>query len=54
MLPVPKAGSLQHQRDNLALWNFELTADEVIAISSLTKVDGRVDNQDPNTYEEFN
>jgi len=54
VLPVPKAGSLQHQRDNLALWNFELTADEIIAISSLTKVDGRVDNQDPNTYEEFN
>lgn len=54
VLPIPKSGSLKHQHDNLELWNFELTADEITAINALTKANGRVNNQDPNTYEEFN
>ncbi|CAM3121161.1 aldo/keto reductase [Leuconostoc rapi] len=54
ILPIPKAGTLNHLHENIKLWDFELTQDEVIAINRLTQPDGRVDNQDPNTYEEFN
>lgn len=54
ILPIPKAGTLNHLHENIKLWDFELTQDEVTAINRLTQPDGRVDNQDPNTYEEFN
>jgi len=54
VLPIPKSSSLTHQRDNLELWDFELTNDEVTSINNLSKTDGRVDNQDPKVYEEFN
>lgn len=53
ILPVVKAGSPQHQRDNLDVFDFHLTEDEIASINQLNKPDGRVDGQDPNEYEEF-
>ncbi|WP_058301113.1 aldo/keto reductase [Gorillibacterium timonense] len=50
-LPIPKASSTEHQLDNLRIFDFELTADEMQVISSLNS--GRLWNQDPAVYEEF-
>lgn len=53
IVPIPKSSSLIHQRQNLDIFDFELTDSEVSAINALTKPDGRTDNQDPYEYEEF-
>lgn len=53
IVPIPKSRNLQHQRENLAIFDFELTADDIEKISQLEKADGRIDDQDPNEYEEF-
>lgn len=53
IVPIPKSRNLQHQRDNLAIFDFELTADDIAKINQLEKADGRIDDQDPNEYEEF-
>lgn len=53
ILPIPKSSSLIHQRQNLDIFDFKLTNDELLKINSLEKADGRIDGQDPNEYEEF-
>jgi len=53
IVPIPKARNLNHQRANLDIFDFSLTPDEIQAINGLSKPDGRLDNQDPNEYEEF-
>ncbi|GAX07386.1 2,5-diketo-D-gluconic acid reductase [Secundilactobacillus silagincola] len=53
IVPIPKSSSLVHQRQNLDIFDFKLTDDEIQAINSLNKPDGRTTNQDPNEYEEF-
>lgn len=52
-VPIPKAASAEHQRDNLNIFDFELTEDEMAVISGLSSPSGRIDDQDPATYEEF-
>ncbi|ANY73388.1 2,5-diketo-D-gluconic acid reductase [Paenibacillus ihbetae] len=52
-IPIPKSGSLQHQKENLDIFDFELTAEEMDVISSFSREDGRLWGQDPSTYEEF-
>ncbi|SFM01253.1 aldo/keto reductase [Pelosinus propionicus] len=52
-IPIPKASSQKHQRDNLDIFNFQLTREEMEVISGLTSETGRTKNQDPRTYEEF-
>ena len=52
-LPIPKAASLQHQVENISIFDFALTEDEIAAICRLTRADGRLNNQDPSSYEEF-
>ncbi|WP_410771342.1 aldo/keto reductase [Fontibacillus sp. BL9] len=52
-IPIPKSGSLQHQRDNLDIFDFELTAEEMEVIASFNREDGRLWGQDPGEYEEF-
>lgn len=52
-IPIPKSGSLQHQKDNLDIFDFELTAEEMDVISSFNREDGRLWGQDPSEYEEF-
>ncbi|MQS89156.1 aldo/keto reductase [Companilactobacillus mishanensis] len=53
VLPIAKSSHTDHQRENLNIFDFELTADELVGMSKLTKVDGRLKNQDPAVYEEF-
>lgn len=52
-IPLPKAASPSRQRDNLDLFNFKLTDDEVARITALGRPDGRIAGQDPATHEEF-
>nr|WP_054757757.1 aldo/keto reductase [Liquorilactobacillus satsumensis] len=49
----PKSSSTSRQIQNLTLFDFELSAAEVTAISSLDKDNGRTNNQNPAVYQEF-
>ncbi|HWJ86129.1 MAG TPA: aldo/keto reductase [Cellulomonas sp.] len=53
VVPLPKSGDRDRQRENLALFDFELSDDEMAAISALSRPDGRIQDQDPAVYEEF-
>lgn len=50
-VPIPKSADPERQRTNLDLFGFELSDDEVAALSALER--GRIWDQDPETYEEF-
>ncbi|RJN33222.1 aldo/keto reductase [Nesterenkonia natronophila] len=52
-IPIPKSADPQRQRENLEVFDFTLTADQVDRISSLGRPNGRLKNQDPAVYEEF-
>ena len=52
-LPIPKSGNASRQRENLDLDGFELTDDEVAAITALGRPDGRLFGGDPDSHEEF-
>ena len=43
----------ERQRENLAIFDFELTGDEMASITGLGRPDGRIRGQDPAVYEEF-
>lgn len=50
-VPVPKSGDAARQKENLDVFGFELTDDEVQAISALER--GRLWDGDPDTHEEM-
>ncbi|MFT8425473.1 MAG: aldo/keto reductase [Liquorilactobacillus sp.] len=50
---IPKSSSSKRQFENLDLFNFELSTEEVSSISALDKPNGRTNNQDPAVYQEF-
>lgn len=52
-IPIPKSASTERQRENIDVFDFELTDAQMQEISALTKVDGRNNDQDPAVYEEF-
>ncbi len=52
-IPIPKSSSPARLRENFEVFDFSLTEAEMSAICALTRDDGRTNNQDPNTYEEF-
>ncbi len=52
-LPIPKSANPERQRQNLDVFGFELTDDEMAAISGLAKSDGRRFGGDPNSHEEM-
>lgn len=52
-LPLPKAKSEAHQKENLAVFDFTLSDDEMNRINALSRPDGRNKDQDPRYYEEF-
>lgn len=52
-VPIPKANSKVHQMENLDIFDFSLTREEMEAINSMSRADGRARDQDPNVYEEF-
>lgn len=52
-LPLPKAASSERQLENLSVFDFDLSPDDMAAIATLARPDGRSMDQDPATYEEF-
>ncbi|WP_054943334.1 hypothetical protein [Paenibacillus ihuae] len=52
-IPIPRASSLAHQKENLEILDFELSEAEMKVISALGREDGRLWGQDPATYEEM-
>lgn len=53
ILPIPKSTNVFRQAENLSIFDFELTADEVEKINQISKPDGRNKGQNPAVYEEF-
>lgn len=52
-LPIPKAASPEHQRENLDIFGFELTDEEMAGIAGLAEDDGRLFGGDPDSHEEM-
>ncbi|MBI9113759.1 aldo/keto reductase [Sanguibacter suaedae] len=52
-IPLPKATSRERQRENLGIFDVELTDDEMALVTALGRPDGRNNDQDPAVYEEF-
>lgn len=52
-LPLPKSGDPARQRENLSIFDFALTSQEVAAISALDRPDGRLFGGDPDIHEEM-
>lgn len=52
-IPLPKATSPERQRENIAIFDFALSDDEMGRITALGRPDGRNNDQDPAVYEEY-
>ena len=52
-VPIPKSATPERQRQNLDVFGFELTDDEMAAITGLGRADGRLFGGDPDTHEEM-
>jgi diketogulonate reductase-like aldo/keto reductase len=52
-LPIPKSSTRERQMANLDIFGFELTADEVEAITALGRANGRLFGGDPDHHEEM-
>lgn len=52
-VPIPKSASVERQRENLDLFDFALTPEDMQAIATLARPNGRLKGQDPAVYEEF-
>jgi diketogulonate reductase-like aldo/keto reductase len=53
VVPLPKSSDPERQRANLDVFGFDLSPDEVSAISALARHDGRLFGGDPDTHEEM-
>jgi diketogulonate reductase-like aldo/keto reductase len=52
-LPIPKSADPERQRQNLDVFGFELTEEEMDTISGLGRADGRLFGGDPDVHEEM-
>ena len=52
-VPIPKSANPQRQRENLDVFGFELSEDEMEAITALGRPDGRLFGGDPDVHEEM-
>ncbi|HET8614969.1 MAG TPA: aldo/keto reductase [Actinomycetales bacterium] len=52
-VPIPKSATPERQRQNLDVFGFELSAEEMDAIAELDRPDGRLFGGDPETHEEM-
>jgi len=52
-LPIPKSGNPERQRQNLDIFGFELTSEELEEISGLADPRGRLFGGDPDSHEEM-
>ena len=52
-LPLPRSASPARQAENLAIFDFALSTEDMAQIATLARPDGRLRDQDPARYEEF-
>jgi len=52
-IAIPKSASPERQLENFSIFDFSLDESEMQMINGLTRLDGRLQNQDPAIYEEF-
>src|SRR3954447_6060780 len=52
-IAIPKSATPVRQLENISIFDFSLDDTEMSIISGFTRPDGRINNQDPATYEEF-
>ena len=52
-VPIPKSATPERQRANLDVFGFELTDEQMAAITALGRSDGRLFGGDPDTHEEM-
>ncbi len=52
-ITIPKSSNPDRQLENISIFDFSLDDAEMNSISSMTKPDGRINDQDPAIYEEF-
>lgn len=52
-ISIPKSASSVRQLENISIFDFLLDEEEMEQINSLTRLDGRIRNQDPAVYEEY-
>jgi diketogulonate reductase-like aldo/keto reductase len=52
-IAIPKSASPVRQLENISIFDFSLNEREMSMISTLSRPDGRMNNQDPAIYEEF-
>ncbi|NDV23053.1 aldo/keto reductase [Desulfovibrio sp. JC022] len=52
-VPIPKATSPARQLENISVFDFELTAEEMDVLNGLDRPDGRRKDQHPAYYEEY-
>lgn len=53
VLPIPKSTHTSRQIENLNIFDFQLSDEQMQTITNLDLPDGRLQNQDPAEYEEF-
>ncbi|CDQ19023.1 aldo/keto reductase [Halobacillus karajensis] len=52
-ISIPKSSSPERQLENISIFDFSLSDTEMGRIAELTRPNGRINDQDPATYEEF-
>ncbi|GBR11936.1 aldo/keto reductase [Gluconobacter frateurii] len=52
-VPIPKSATPKRQIENMSIFDFTLTDEDMAAIATLARPNGRLKNQDPAVYEEF-
>lgn len=52
-VPIPKSATPERQIENMSIFDFTLTDEDMAIIATLARPDGRLKNQDPAVYEEF-
>jgi len=52
-VPIPKSATPERQIENMSIFDFTLTDEDMATIATLARPDGRLKNQNPAVYEEF-
>jgi len=53
VVPLPRSTNPHRQRENLDVFSFALEPDEIVRITALARVHGRLNDADPATHEEM-
>lgn len=52
-IAIPRSSNYEHQQQNMNIFDFQLSEAEMKQMNQLSKGNGRINNQNPATYEEF-